>query len=242
VTDQNTLAPSLVGVGAQAIMANARRLGLTWTLTRGTISSFDRDGNPQVLFDGDQSNGNGFITTFNMSGQVLFIGTRVYVLVIPPSGNYVMSPVSASLEPSDPGRGVVGFVSSSANTAAISAETVIMTTPTMQLKAGRAYRAHYRGAISTSVTTQAIYRIHVGTTTAGQTLDQGFYFPTLLTFVHGEGSVIVTNPADKTTAMSLTLQANAGTVTGISDPTEPRQLDVTDVGPATAFPGAEGIT
>lgn len=229
-------APDLIGVGVEATVARAQSLGLTWTLRPGSVSQASNNTNNYVTvtYDGDTEP----VNSINITGSDLTLDDRVMAMFVPPSGLFVIG----LLDSTATGRGVVGFVSSSANTAAIGGETVIMTTALMRLHAGRAYRTHYRGAVSTSLTTQAIMRVHMGTTTAGQTLDQGFYFPTLGTLWHTEGSVIVVADRNQSNTMVLTMQASAGTVTGIADPTAPRQFDISDVGPALSYPGAVTIT
>lgn len=76
------VAPELIGVGAKALVENADRLGLTWQLVLGTVSQT----NPslQVILDGDS----GAIGVVSMIGN-LIVGQRVYIIQVPPSGNFV---------------------------------------------------------------------------------------------------------------------------------------------------------
>jgi hypothetical protein len=83
-------APDLIGVGAQSIVDNADRLGLTWNLRPATVKS---DGTlPQVgaTYDGDSD----AISMVNMSGRAYHPGDRVYGIAVPPSGNFIAGPVS----------------------------------------------------------------------------------------------------------------------------------------------------
>ena len=77
-----------------AIVGNAQRLGLTWTLRQATIT----DVNPTVLgiYDGDTGGiagqGGTPIAMTSMIGSLL-LGQRVYVIGVPPSGNFVVGSV-----------------------------------------------------------------------------------------------------------------------------------------------------
>lgn len=71
----------------KAITENADRLGLTWTLRPGTVSV----SSPlTVIMDGDSV----AIDMFSMCGTV-FAGERVWVISVPPSGNYVVGRMTA---------------------------------------------------------------------------------------------------------------------------------------------------
>src|SRR4030095_1763948 len=75
-------APSLISVGASAIVDNAERLGLTWNLRYGTVTS----ATPlAVTYDGDTE----AIPMTSLVG-VLNAGGRVSCIAVPPSGNYVV--------------------------------------------------------------------------------------------------------------------------------------------------------
>jgi hypothetical protein len=79
--------PELVGVGIQSLVENASRLGITWKLSLGTITSTGLT--PTVLVDGDEIP----IGAVPMCGN-LKIDSRVYVMSIPPSGNYIVGQVA----------------------------------------------------------------------------------------------------------------------------------------------------
>lgn len=65
----------------QAVVENAQRLGLTWALRPATVVSSSPI---TAVFDGDTEP----INMTSMVGSVS-IGQRVYVFVVPPSGNYI---------------------------------------------------------------------------------------------------------------------------------------------------------
>jgi hypothetical protein len=76
-----TEAPELISAGTQEMVTGARRLGLTWRMQLGTVFS----GDPlKVTVDGDTTP-IGMVSTV---GQ-LQPDDRVYVLAVPPSGNFV---------------------------------------------------------------------------------------------------------------------------------------------------------
>lgn len=71
----------------KALVANATALGLTWTLRPATVTS----ANPiMTTLDGDTVP----IGTTSLIGAV-YVDQRVYVLIIPPSGNYIIGSVDA---------------------------------------------------------------------------------------------------------------------------------------------------
>lgn len=77
--------PDLIGVGVNALVENASRLGITWTLRIATVSTVGIE-SVDAVYDGDTS----AIGMVNMLGTGLAIGQRVYVMMIPPSGNFIV--------------------------------------------------------------------------------------------------------------------------------------------------------
>lgn len=78
----NTPTPVAAEAAVQAVLADPSRLGLTWDLRPGTVQSPTP---PTVVLDGDTA---GIVVT-SMIGPVAQ-GDRVYVLEIPPSGNFIV--------------------------------------------------------------------------------------------------------------------------------------------------------
>lgn len=68
---------------AQQVVADAKRLGLVWTLQNGTVTATAP--NTQVQMDGDVVS----IHVASMIGPV-GLGLRVYVIQVPPAGNFVV--------------------------------------------------------------------------------------------------------------------------------------------------------
>jgi len=69
---------------AQAIVENAQRLGLTWTLRLATVVDGSSPGAVVATYDGDTAP----IAMTSMIGTFV-VGQRVYVIQVPPSGNFI---------------------------------------------------------------------------------------------------------------------------------------------------------
>lgn len=78
-------APSLIGVGAKALVKNAQRLGLTWQMKTATVTTVGENDTATAVYDGDTNP----IDMYTMVG-VLVEGDRVYAIQVPPSGNYIV--------------------------------------------------------------------------------------------------------------------------------------------------------
>ncbi len=68
---------------AQQVVADAKRLGLTWTMQNGTVTATSPV--TKVQMDGD----NVSIQVTSMIGPV-GVGLRVYVIQVPPAGNFIV--------------------------------------------------------------------------------------------------------------------------------------------------------
>jgi hypothetical protein len=78
------IAPELISAGGKAIVDNAKRLGMTWTLRLATIVDVT-EGAVTGIYDGDTV----AIDMVSMIGP-LAVGQRVYVVQVPPSGNFIL--------------------------------------------------------------------------------------------------------------------------------------------------------
>lgn len=81
--------PGLVGVGIQELLDSASRLGLTWNLRIGTVTEVSSSNLIRVRLDGDTES----ISVVSMIGTT-YTSARVYVITIPPAGNFVIGAVS----------------------------------------------------------------------------------------------------------------------------------------------------
>lgn len=89
--EQGQGAPEVVDAGIQAMLENAKRLGLVWTLRLATVIRGSDVAAISAVYDGDTQ-------TISMTSVIgpLAIGARVYVVMVPPSGNYIIGTVSTA--------------------------------------------------------------------------------------------------------------------------------------------------
>jgi hypothetical protein len=88
--DPNAFA-DLFGIGAQTIVENALRLGLIWRMRMGTVTSVSTSGEAEVRLDADDLS----IPVVSMIGFVNE-DDRVYVITVPPAGNFMVGAALAS--------------------------------------------------------------------------------------------------------------------------------------------------
>jgi len=74
----------------QTVKDNANRLGLTWQITMATMVDGTDPGNCVATFDSDDAPTVGLISMIGCPAP----GERVYVMTVPPAGNYIMGRVS----------------------------------------------------------------------------------------------------------------------------------------------------
>jgi len=89
--DPNAFA-DLFGIGAQTIVENALRLGLIWRMRMGTVTSVSTSGEAEVRLDADNLS----IPVVSMIGYV-DENDRVYVITVPPAGNFMVGKVSTGV-------------------------------------------------------------------------------------------------------------------------------------------------
>lgn len=134
----------LFQVGTRALVENARRLGLTWRLTLGTVTTSTSTDQFEVRLDGDTEP----ITVISMIGSHA-IGTRVYVISIPPAGNYAIGWVTGDF-PRYPGTRIATSTMTVDSVAFTTTETVIATV-TGDLIEGLTYRVIFDAGFQTTV-------------------------------------------------------------------------------------------
>jgi hypothetical protein len=126
-----------------------------------------------------------------------------------------------------------------ATSAAVTAETVVITLPSATYAANRAYKATLEAGITT--TGAAVYgdiRLKK-TNTAGQTLGEYFRFPapTTTTVYPAHGTRIFTTGASAVTAaLVITLQVPAGTVAMFASAGSPSLITIDDCGLDSDYP------
>jgi hypothetical protein len=78
-------APDLISTGVQTLVDTSTRLGLTWQLRLATVTSSIDSDRMRARVDGDEA----VVTVTSVIGAVS-PGDRVYVVSIPPAGNYAI--------------------------------------------------------------------------------------------------------------------------------------------------------
>lgn len=73
----------------QTVQENAKRLGLSWDLTMATVVDGSDAGSISATFDADADTGLATLGLISMIGA-LAPGARVYVMQVPPAGNYIV--------------------------------------------------------------------------------------------------------------------------------------------------------
>lgn len=141
----------------------------------------------------------------------------------------------------DIGRGIVNETDITASTAAISAETVVLTFPSMTYRASRTYRVDIDGGCDTTTANGfADIRLHK-TNVAGQTLAEFFRFPipTVGVVYAAHGRMYFTTGSSAVTAsLVLTLQTTVGTCRLRVSTGSPFVSTITDIGPDTVSPNS----
>lgn len=203
--------PRLFGVGVQTIAENAKRLGLTWRLTLGTVIEVVDANLSLVRLDGDTAS----IGAISMIGSPV-VSSRVYVITIPPAANYVVGSVSTFY----PGQRIA-TTTRTANSGTFTAETVIDSV-TASLITGKTYKVVFYGRFfkdvadgiirariredSISGTELAITQLYSATV-----INQSFpiYIEVLYTAVATGDKTFVATGARQTGTGNVTAQASA---------------------------------
>lgn len=137
--------------------------------------------------------------------------------------------------------GRCGLVESSANSAAVGAETVVMTINAPLIRTGRAYEFRIKHTIATTVPTVVTHRVRQNSA-VGAVISDRYRVTSDTNFNSLEmelGRVKnVTGTDDNSKNAVLTLQANAGTVQQVAAATRWRSFELWDIGSANDFPNA----
>jgi hypothetical protein len=212
----------------------ADRLGLTWALRPGTVVSVSAPYSRReasVRMDGDD----GGITVVSLVGDVV-LGDRVMVVWVPPSGQYAIGLLN---QPSSQ----LWAAASTANSGTVIAEAVVLTIPSVALKAGTAYRVEAGPSILALVTISTQFRVR-------RTNLAGAIWATSPQFL-GAG-IALNGSAQWTSFIAPTVNVNdslvltmAATLTGsihAGSAAAPRFVSVTPVGRAVDFPQAVPVS
>lgn len=128
-------------------------------------------------------------------------------------------------------RGTWAAEAGQASSAAIGAETVLITLPSATYQNGRAYRFSFGGWATASVANIATFRIREGTTVAGTLQASPLDFVGVAgQAVPMESEIILRCTGTVTEQWVLTVAASAGTITQNGSATRPRWFRAEDVG------------
>jgi hypothetical protein len=187
------------------------------------------------------------IAVTNMTGFFLPPGERVYILIIPPSGNFI---VGFAGEMQQLSRGQVDWVATTANSAFVAAETVVLTGASVIFRAGRAYEVISQCVTDGSIASNSAgYRVR-RTNLAGTLLigPVDYLMNTTLGISQESGLrwvVVNATSADITDNLVLTLAASSGGPDTVSSraggAARPRFMEIYDIGAAADYPGANQI-
>jgi len=212
-----------------ALVQNADRLGLKWGLKPATV--MEVGASIKIVYDGDTAD----ITAVSMIGQV-DIGDRVYVLFVPPSGNFIVGRVETA------STGVLAQITSTGNTA-FGGETSLLILPTIVFPVGRALQVQGQVAFTATNAAFALFLLRRGSGTGGTAIGE-WEFPSAAGGVANEAVLFqrFVNTGTATTQLTLTGISTVGTCTTINAaPFGPCWFSVEDIGPAAKFSGLTSI-
>lgn len=124
-------------------------------------------------------------------------------------------------------------------------EGVALTIPSQLYKANTAFQVVVEGILTgASSCTRCYTRLRKGSTTSGALVAEWSGLPMTVngTFWGGVTKRFTTGGAAVTTALSLTLQANVGTVTHTGTGGQPRCVDIIEIGDQADWPDLPDLT
>lgn len=233
IYDDHTGVANLMGVAVQELIRQARALGLTWTLRLATVVNNAPDA-LTAIYDGDTA----ALSMVNMSGATLEPQERVYGLIIPPSGNFIIGRVVRV--------GPIGRVDSSTYTGNDNvAEIIILTTDSITFLGGRAYRIRYRISTATAgpASNQTIVRVRFGSTIFATVLGDATYVNNVGFGQEARyGAIYATCGRTISSKICLTQQAAVNiNTTATASATNVFFLEVEEVGPMGNYPHAVNV-
>lgn len=148
-----------IGVGIEALVDTFRRMGLMWRLLPATVFAADAPSALQVILDGDTEP----TRAISMVGLPP-VGGRVFVMVVPPAGNYVVGRSGRSSVVNENGVGAPGVVDSTSSAAYANLLGVSSFPFTKQDANSRLKVTIHAGAFVSIATTRPTYGVLLGAT------------------------------------------------------------------------------
>ena len=222
--DQASPQPTAADASAQALVANAGRLGLTWDLRPATVTE---SAPLAVICDGDDTG----IGATSMIGPVA-IGDRIYVITVPPSGQFVVGWVNNR-------PGVIAWGRRTTNFTVSTAEAGCLRVDEVQTLPGHVYRITtstlnwFQGTANQSI--EARLRVSTaGVATTSSTQIGGAQDEASTTFVPRQGVVLIADytPGRALVSFLLSFAIIGGTGTGTmqGSTTFPISIYIEDMG------------
>lgn len=138
-------------------------------------------------------------------------------------------------------RGLVGYIDDPANSAAVAAQSLMLTIPAVTFEDGRAFEFTYGARWLGSVATTPVIRFQ-RTNLAGAVILGDYSHPANTTpYTFTGGGIAVNNAGTITLPVALTMGATVGTCQMQSAVRNRRFIAVHDVGAASDYPGAPQI-
>jgi hypothetical protein len=233
VTEDAKTAVTAATEAAKEVIADPKRLGISWTLRPGKVVNLDPF---HVTYDGDSA----ALDSVNLTGNPLPLDRRVMGLLIPPSGSFIIGKYGA-----DVGElfTYIDGASTATPSAAFSAETEVLRIVRFTFEPQRAYKIEFRfDVLTTSGTNAAVWRIRK-TSTVGTLLGIGVW-PLRNIQSNDFGSDLIvrnTGTADVADAIVLTMASTAGNITANAAATQVGWIRVYDMGPSSRFANAIAV-
>lgn len=225
----------------QALIQNAQKLGLIWGLRPATVAGYDGS-TALAVMDGDTEP----IAVIPMI-SALYAGQRVYVITVPPGGNYAIAmPVISDLY-AGPAGATGTIVSSAGAEAAIPAAQWASSEPYANLGAGRIARVaiDFSDQLSSAADSLFIIRLREGSASTTGTIIASWRVAAASSAVDIESQTVrgyFKNTSTSTVSnqiLSMTIQRISGAATHsiYADANNPFTVDIRDYGSIVDNPG-----
>jgi len=140
------------------------------------------------------------------------------------------------------GRGLISFVAAQSDSAAIGAETAVLTDGTSRtFKSGRAFAAIYAARFAGSVANTVVPRLRKNTAAGTEILAWSHPLTTADQWFSGYNVFVNSTGSDVSFAPCFTLAATAGTATMRGATTIPRSIRIYDIGAATNYSNVPSV-
>lgn len=226
----------------QALIKNAQSLGIVWSLRPATVAGYDGSVALAVM-DGDTEP----IAVTPMV-SALYGGQRVYVITIPPGGNYAIPmPVVSDLYAGPAGATGTIITSAGLEVAIPAAQWGSGTEPTAHVGAGRIARVaiDFSDQLSTATDSLFIVRLREGSASTTGTVVASWRVASTSAAVDIESTTVrgyikntsLTATTDQVLSLTIQRSSGAASVSIFADANNPFTVDIRDYGSIADNPG-----